>query len=78
METKSIEIYCLLFLINLLCGWVFLLKNEETIDYSTKSDKSIRDAEAIGVFIALLFGFILLFGNLIKFGGQFFYKKCKD
>jgi len=71
-------IYILLIIINLLSGWVYLLKHEETIEYTTHTKYSIRDTHWGGVVIALIFGFILLLSELMKFGTRYFYLKSKE
>lgn len=72
------QTYILLLVINLLCGWVFMLKNEEPIIYSKKSKESIRDMNWIGVMFCLIFGCILIGRQLVVYGLSYMSEKKGD
>jgi len=62
------QTYILLIIINLLCGWVFMLKNEEHIIYTKKSKVSIRDMNWGGVMLCLIFGGVLIGRMFLVYG----------
>jgi hypothetical protein len=71
-------IYLLLIIINLLCGWIYLLKNEEVQEYNTETNISLQDMKTIGIIICLLFGLVLIFRQFLYYGVRYFYYKCKE
>lgn len=72
------QTYILLIIINTLCGWVFLLKHEEGISYSTKSKNSMRDMNWVGIMICLIFGGVLLGRQFIVYGLSYISDKIGD
>ena len=72
------QTYILLIIINLLLGWVFMLKNEEHIIYTKRSKDSIRDMNWIGVIICLVFGSVLVGRMLLVHGLSYLSDKIGD